>query len=217
MKPIRIVVVDDHALVRAGIRALLEQHREFEIVGEADEGAQALTLIKQLQPAVVLLDISMRGLDGLKTADRLAVEVPAARAIMFSLSVNERHVRHALRAGVAGYVLKGSPSELMDALHAVAAGNTYFSPEVRPYLKRAALHQGDELPVSLLTPRQREILKLIAEGLSTKEVADKLAISVKTVETHRMSPGWSGMRFAWAWSRPNRSHFSTLAVNAQHS
>ena len=186
MKPIRIVVVDDHALVRAGIRALLEQHREFEIVGEADEGAQALTLIKQLQPAVVLLDISMRGLDGLKTADRLAVEVPAARAIMFSLSVNERHVRHALRAGVAGYVLKGSPSELMDALHAVAAGNTYFSPEVRPYLKRAALHQGDELPVSLLTPRQREILKLIAEGLSTKEVADKLAISVKTVETHRM-------------------------------
>ena len=186
MKKVRVVVVDDHALVRAGIRVLLEPHKGFEIVGEADNGETALTLIKDLQPAMVLLDISMRGLDGLATAARLATEVPATRTIIFSSNVSELHVRRALHAGVAGYVLKDSPKELLNAMQTVAAGGTYFSPDAERYLKRSTANSHPELPASLLTPRQREILKLIAEGFSTKEIAEELKIGVKTVETHRM-------------------------------
>ena len=195
MTPIRIVLADDHALVRAGIRALLQGIGGVEVLAEADDGREALRLIAQLHPDIVLLDIAMPNLNGLEAAARLSKEFPDIRVIILSMHANEEYVLQSLRAGAAGYLLKGArAAELELAVTSVARGETYLSPAaskqvIGNYVQRAA---GDTSAIydepktaERLTPRQREILQLIAEGRSTKEIANILDISVKTAESHR--------------------------------
>jgi DNA-binding NarL/FixJ family response regulator len=188
MKPIRVLLADDHALVRAGIRALVQNIEGVEVVGEAVDGREALSAIKRHQPDLVLMDISMAGLNGLEAASRVARDFPTVRVIILSAHANEEYVCQALRAGASGYLLKDAgTSELDLAIKAVARGETYLSPGVSKhviadYLRRTG---GESGALELLTPRQREILQLIAEGQTTKQIANTLHISVKTVETHR--------------------------------
>jgi DNA-binding NarL/FixJ family response regulator len=196
MKPTRVLLAEDHTLVRAGIRALLQNLTGIQVVAEASDGREALRLIKTYQPNVVLMDIAMAGLNGLEATARVTKEFPTVRVIILSMHSNEEYVAQALRAGAAGYLLKDAvAAELELAVTAVARGKTYLSPAVSKhviadYLRRAgggATGGGGEAPSTsaLLTPRQREILQLIAEGHSTKEIASILHLSVKTVETHR--------------------------------
>jgi DNA-binding NarL/FixJ family response regulator len=188
MKSIRVLVADDHALVRAGFRSLLEKMDGVEVVGEAGDGREALKLIETLSPNVVMMDIAMSGLNGLEAAARAAKEFPAARIIILSMHANEEYVLQALRSGAAGYLLKESvATELELAIRAVYEGRTYLSPAISRAVVDQYLQKGVEArsPAASLTPRQREILQLIAEGKTTKEIAFLLNLSPKTVETHR--------------------------------
>lgn len=188
MKPIRVLLADDHILVRAGFRALLQTMAGIEVVAEAGEGHEALRLIGVHRPDVVLTDITMPGLNGLEVAVRVAKEWPRARVRVLSMHASEQYVSQALRAGAAGYLLKdAAPAELEVAIRAVARGESYLSPAVSKPVITGYVHGSAGGPTSFeqLTPRQREVLQLIAEGHSTKEIAKKLAVSVKTVETHR--------------------------------
>jgi DNA-binding NarL/FixJ family response regulator len=188
MSLIRVVLADDHALVRAGIRALVQNVAGVEVLAEASDGRDALALIKTHQPDVVLMDISMSGLNGLEATARIAKEYPDVRVIILSAHANEEYVFQALRTGAAGYLLKDAgTAELELAIKAVARGDTYLSPAASRHLADYMRRTGGEAnAVDVLTPRQREILQLIAEGQTTKEIARTLHISVKTVETHRM-------------------------------
>jgi DNA-binding NarL/FixJ family response regulator len=189
MSTIRIALADDHALVRAGIRALLEKLPGVEVVGEADNGRAALELIKKSAPNVILLDISMAGLGGLETLPRIVRDFPAVKVLILSAHANEEFVLRALRSGAAGYMLKdAATAELELAIRSVTEDKTYLSPSISrtvidSYLERVG---GQLSPLEQLTPRQREILQLIAEGKNTKEIASDLDISVKTVESHRL-------------------------------
>lgn len=180
-----VLVVDDHALVRSGIRALVDSFAGFEVLGEAADGREAVALARQLQPQVVLLDISMPELNGLEAAERLSRVLPGCKILVLSMHATEHHVRQALARGVAGYVIKdAAPETLEQALNSVAAGRRYLSPPLSSrLLADASVTQGEGERV--LTGRQREILQLIAEGRSSREIAERLHISVKTVETHR--------------------------------
>ena len=188
MTRLRVLLADDHTLVRAGLRKLLESMPEIEVVGEADDGLALLQLAQQLQPNLVLMDIAMPGLNGLETTARLGKTQPDVRVIILSKHQNEEYVRQALRNGAVAYLLKDSaPLELELALKAVLRGETYLSPAVSrgivtDYVQRL---RADEQPGDALTPRQREVLQLVAEGHSTKEIARRLDLSVKTVDTHR--------------------------------
>ena len=185
---IRVLLAEDHKLVRAGIRSLLQDLIGIEVVGEAGNGREALQLMETLHPDVVLMDIAMPELNGLEAAKRINKDFPGVRVIILSMHTSEEYVLQALRAGAAGYLLKdANPVELELAIKAVVQGETYLSPAVskhvvKDYLRRVG-KQTDLLQV--LTSRQREVLQLIAEGHATKEIADKLDIGVKTVETHR--------------------------------
>jgi DNA-binding NarL/FixJ family response regulator len=188
MKPICVLLAEDHALVRAGFRALLENLPGIQVVAEAGDGREALRLIETHRPDVVLMDITMPGLNGLEAAARVASEFPYVHVIILSMHANEEYVLQALRAGAAGYLLKDAdPAELEMAVTAVARGETYLSPPVSKrviadYVRRV----GDESSSLVrLTPRQREVLQLITEGHTTREIARILDVSVKTVETHR--------------------------------
>lgn len=189
MKPLRVVLADDHALVRAGIRSLLERIPGVTVVGEAETGIDALALIQNRQPDIALVDIAMRGLNGLEVAARVATDFPQVRVIILSMHANEEYVAQALRAGAVGYLLKDSATAELDlALEAACRGETYLSPAISRtvisgYLAR--LSGAGRATASPLTPRQREILTLVANGKSTKEIAHTLNLSVKTVETHR--------------------------------
>ena len=188
MKPVRVLLADDHTLVRAGLRKLLESMPQIEVVGEADDGLALLTLAAQLQPDLVLMDIAMPGLNGLETTARLRKTCPEIRVLILSMHQNEEYVRQALRHGACAYLLKDAATVELDlALAAVLRGETYLSPVVsrgvvNDYVQRL---RGDEPAGELLTPRQREVLQLIAEGQSTKDIARRLDLSVKTVESHR--------------------------------
>ena len=188
MKSIRALLADDHTLVRAGIRGLLQGLPGVEVVGEAEDGHEALRLAEALRPDVVLLDIGMPGLNGLEVAGRLATLDPSIRVLILSMHTSEEYVLRALRAGCAGYLLKRSAvSELEVAVRAVARGETYLSPAVSKqvvddYVGRTG---GAADPIEALTPRQREILQLVAEGNTSKEIAERLGLSFKTVEAHR--------------------------------
>jgi len=189
MKPIRVLLADDHTLVRAGIRSLLENMEGIEVIAEAGDGRDALRLVRAHRPDVVLMDIAMPGLNGLEAAARIAKKFPNVRVIILSMHVNEEYVLQALRAGAAGYMVKGADAaELEIAIRAVARGETYLSPMVSKHVVTDYIQRisGETSPLELLTPRQREVLQLIAEGYSTKKIARTLKISVKTVETHRM-------------------------------
>ena len=184
----RVLLADDHALVRVGIRSLLSTIAGFDVVGEAGTGHEAVELADQLRPHVVLMDIAMPGINGLDATARLVERHPEVRVIILSMHASEEYALQALRAGAAGYLLKDADLlELERAIVAVARGETYLSPAISKHViadyKRRVAEQPE--PIDRLTPRQREVLRLIAEGLSTKEIAFKLGLSVKTVETHR--------------------------------
>src|SRR5206468_7341221 len=188
MTPARVLIADDHALVRAGIRAFLEGREVVVVVAEAGNGGEVLELARKHRPDVVLLDISMPGLGGLEASAQLKEELPEVRVVMLSMHANEEYVLQALRAGAAGYMLKDSATaELEIALKAVMQGETYLSPPISKQVVEGYVQRvGAEQPAAdHLTPRQRQVLQLIAEGLSTKEIAYRLELSVKTVETHR--------------------------------
>jgi|SRR6267142_1909722 len=185
---VRVLLADDHALVRAGVRALLEGLEGVSVVGEARNGNEVLQLAHAHHPDVVLLDISMPGLGGLEASLQLKRELPEVRVVMLSMHANEEYVLQALRAGAAGYMLKDSATaELELALKAVMQGETYLSPPISKQVVEGYVQRvGTEQPAAdNLTPRQRQVLQLIAEGHSTKEIAYRLELSVKTVETHR--------------------------------
>jgi DNA-binding NarL/FixJ family response regulator len=185
---VRTLLADDHNLVRAGLRKLIESIAEIEVVGEAGDGLELLALAETHRPGLVLMDIAMPGLNGLEATARLTRSNPETRVIVLSMHQSEEYVRQALRQGAAGYLLKdAAPMELELAVRAVLRGETYLSPAVSKgvvsdYVQRL---RADEKPGNVLTQRQREVLQLVAEGQSTKEIARRLDLSVKTVDTHR--------------------------------
>ena len=188
MSPLRVLLAEDHTLVRAGIRALLESLEGVEVVAEAADGREALRLAKAHAPDILLMDITMKEMNGLEAAARLAKERSATRVIILSMHADPIYVRQALQAGAVGYLLKGADvAELELALKAVTRGDTYLSPSVSKALVGSLLNGKTPAanPLDELTPRQREILQLIAEGKTTKEIASRLNLSIKTVETHR--------------------------------
>ena len=188
MSSIRVVLADDHTLFRAGIRSLLNELESIQVVGEASNGHAALQLIEAHHPDIALLDIGMPELSGLEVAARLAAAATPVRVIILSMHANEEYVLRALQAGAAGYMLKDADaSELSLAIKAAMRGEIYLSPAisrqiVAGYVQRTGA--GDD-PLGRLSARQRETLRLIAEGRSTQEIAVQLQISVKTVEKHR--------------------------------
>ncbi|MGD0229566.1 MAG: response regulator transcription factor [Syntrophorhabdales bacterium] len=193
-KMIRVLIIDDHALVRSGIRALLEKSGDIEVVGEAGDGYEALNLMSSLEPDIALLDISMPKLNGLEVAARAKKEFPEVRIVFLSMHVNEEYVLQALKVGAAGYVLKNATtSELELAVRSARKGETFLSPAVSnsvvadyvARLRGACAAKPAVSPYDRLTGRQREILQLIAEGCTTKEIAQKLGLSINTVEVHR--------------------------------
>ncbi len=188
MKPIRALLADDHQLVRAGLRLLLEGLSGVEVVAEASDGREALRLIEAHRPDVVLMDVVMPGMNGLEAAARVARDFPGVRVVMLSVNATEEYVLQALQAGAAGYLLKNiSPAELEAAVRAVARGERYLAAAVSKHVIDAYLQRVGPGTTSLdrLTPRQREVLQLVAEGATTKEVGRKLGISAKTAEMHR--------------------------------
>jgi DNA-binding NarL/FixJ family response regulator len=190
MTPIRVVLADDHALVRAGIRALLGGIAGIEVVGEAQNGHEIIELVDKLRPRLVLMDIAMPGLNGLEATARIVKNHPGTAVIILSMHAGEEYALQALKAGASGYLLKDADlAELELGISAVARGETYLSPVVSKHLvadyRRRAAGQEQADPLERLSSRHREVLQLIAEGNTTKDIAAKLKLSVKTVETHR--------------------------------
>lgn len=183
----RVLLADDHALVRAGIRALLDQTEDIEVVAEAGDGLETIELVKQHQPDLVLLDITMPGATGLEVLERLGKEFPSLKVIILTIHDNPAYAVGAIRAGAHGYLPKKAASdELVRAIRAVMQGETYLSPEIsKDALADYKSTVSDEGRTEELTPRQIDVLRMIAEGYSTKEIARGLNISAKTVETHR--------------------------------
>lgn len=189
MSLIRVLLADDHALVLAGIRALVEELGTTQIVAEASNGREAVALAKQHKPDLVIMDISMKELNGIEATAQIKAETPSSRVLILSMHTTEDFVRRAIKAGASGYLVKDSaPLDLKMAIAAVLRDEIYLSPRVSKHVVSGFLHgqsQQAETSMDALTARQREILQLIAEGKSTKEIAFQLNVSVKTVETHR--------------------------------
>ena len=188
VSPIRIVVADDHRLLRLAVRAIVEAAAGIEIVAEAADGREALDAVRVHQPNVLLTDITMPSLNGLELVSRVSKEFPHVRLIVLSIHSAEEYVCQALRCGAAGYLLKDAePEEICFAIRSVAAGETYLTPKVSKHVITDYLNRLDRpaSPLELLSPRQRECLQLIAEGRSTKEIARLMGVSVKTAETFR--------------------------------
>lgn len=185
--PIRVLLADDHALVRAGMRSLLGAMAQVDVVGEASSGEEALAIASRERPDVVLMDIAMRGMTGLEAAGRMRQACPGVRVVILSMHSGEEYVLQALRAGAVGYLLKDAATgELELALRSVMRGESWFSPAVsRQVVEGYVQRVGGEPVADVLTARQREVLRLVARGRSTKEIAYDLNLSVKTVETHR--------------------------------
>jgi DNA-binding NarL/FixJ family response regulator len=188
--PIRVILADDHTLVRAGIRALLEKLPNVTVVAEANDGREVLELVKTQLPDVVVMDIAMPGLNGLEAAERMAREFPTVRVVILSMHHNEEYVWRALKAGVAGYLLKkAATAELETALQHIMNREVYLSREISERLPQIIPGDGltqQKSPLEQLSSRQREILQLIAEGQNTKQIAELLKLSPKTIEYHRM-------------------------------
>lgn len=181
---VRVLLADDHVMVRQGLKALIE-HDGLDVVGEAADGHEAIRKAKELHPDVAVLDLSMPLLNGLDAAREIAQQSPKTKTILLTMHAEDQYVMEALRVGIRGYVLKSqAPSDLMQAIHEVNHGTIYLSPGVSRALVEAYLAKTD-LPPDPLTPRERQVLQLVAEGKTTKEVATLLGVSVKTAESHR--------------------------------
>ncbi len=190
MSAVRVLLADDHLLVRAGIRSLVEKIEGTSVVAEADNGREAVALAKAHRPDLVIMDITMKELNGVEAMAQILAESPAARVLILSMHSTEEFVRRAMKAGAHGYLVKDSaPLELPLAIKAVMRGEIYLSPRVSRHvvsgLMPGAGGERRESSIETLTARQREILQLVAEGNSTKEIAFAIGVSIKTVETHR--------------------------------
>ncbi len=190
MPKARVLLVDDHVVVRQGLKALFADEADIEVIGEASNGREALEFLAQLEPDVVLMDISMPGLNGIEATRQIQQRHPGVKVVVLSMHANEEYVFQVLQAGASGYVLKQSDSmEVLSAIRAAVAGGSFLSPPIsrtviEDYLHRAQA-RGRGSDTELLTAREREVLQLLAEGKSNRDIADELSISIKTVETHR--------------------------------
>jgi len=190
MNKVRVLLADDHAIVRSGLRLLLEREQDLAVVGEATDGRAAIAWMERDQADVAVMDVGMPGLNGIEATVQIVRKYPEANVVMLSMHSDETYVLRCLRAGARGYVLKESAeNELIAAIRAVAAGKSFFSPKVKRLLQQEHVErmrrEGGEDSYDLLTEREREILQLLAEGNRNKEIAGRLHLSVYTVETHR--------------------------------
>jgi DNA-binding NarL/FixJ family response regulator len=186
---IRVLLVDDHQLMREGLRKILENASGIDVVGEADDGRTALAAVAQFHPEVVVMDVAMKDMNGIDATQRLRKDHPEVKVVALSTHADKRYVQNMIRAGATSYVLKESASEdLLRAVRAAARGEHYLSPKITGCLLESwTVAQGSDSSTAyeLLAPREREVLRLLSEGKSSKEIAAKLELSIKTVETHR--------------------------------
>lgn len=187
-KLIRLLLADDHTIFRAGVRMLLDLEPDIEVVGEATEGSQAVDLAEKLKPDVVLMDIAMPCMDGLEATRYIKAECPEIQVLVLTMHRSDEYLFEMLKAGASGYVIKGAETEeLINAIRIVSRGQVFLYPTIAGKLVREyiELSSTNDDPGSTLTPREKEIMVLLAEGFSNKEIADKLVISTSTVYTHR--------------------------------
>jgi len=185
---IRILIADDHTIVRSGVRLLLDAEEDFHVVGEARDGHEAISLAEMLHPDVILMDIAMSGMDGMEATRKIKISQPEINILVLTMHRSDEYFFEMLKAGASGYVLKGAhPSELIQAVRVVGRGEVYLYPTMASHLVRQFLQKTKETSENSLgiSPREKEILNLLADGYTSKEIADKLVISQSTVHTHR--------------------------------